>query len=129
MLRLLALGLARGEGAGGGLDGPAGISSGGVSSGKDSESGAGSSSSTMTSGGGEEAEVAMGRGGEGGRDTASDMVDPTEASETSDLSESSEVAEGEVLRGGGGTCVRPCLRGVERMVGCGGWCLWAGRVV
>ena len=130
-MRMLVRGLARGEAARGGLDGPAGISSSGVSSGKDSESRMGSSSSSMTSGLGEETEVARGRGGEGGRDTASDMVELTEASEASDLSESSEVAEGEVPRGGG-ACVRPCLRGVEVvrvMVWCGGWCLWVGSVV
>ena len=112
LMRSLARGLTRGEAAGGGLDGPAGISSSGVSSGKDPESGVGSSSSSMTYGLGEETEVARGRGGEGGRDAASDKVEWTEASEASDPSESLEVADGEEPRGREGTCVRPCLRGV-----------------
>ena len=101
MVRVAVRGLGRGETAGVGLDGSAGVSSGGASSGMDSESRTVSSSSTMTCGCEEEAELAWGRGGEGIRDAASDKVEWTEASEASDLSESSEVAEGEVSRGGG----------------------------
>ena len=86
--------------------------------------------SSMTSGLGEETEVARGRGGEGGRDTASDKVEWTEASEASDLSESSEVAEGEVPRGGGLAFGRVCAEwrrcgswfGV--VVGVCGWGVW-----
>ena len=130
LVRVAVRGLGRGETAGVGLDGSAGVSSGGASSGMDSESRTVSSSSTMTCGCEEEAELAWGRGGEGIRDAASDKVEWTEASEASDLAESSEVAEGEVSRGGG-ACVRPCLRGVVvvRMVWFGGLCLWVGRVV
>ena len=132
LVRGLARGLTRGEAAGGRLDGPAGISSGGVSSGRVAVTGVGSSSTSMTSRLGEEAEVALGRGVVGGGDTSSDMLDWTEGAEATDPSVSLEVADGEEPREGGGACVRPCLRGVEAlrdMVWSGGWCLWVGRVV
>ena len=50
LVRVVVRGLGRGETAGGGLDGPAGVSSSGVSSGKDSVSRTVSSSRTMTCG-------------------------------------------------------------------------------
>ena len=111
LMRGAARGLGRGETAGVGLDGPADVSAGGASSGMDSAARAVSSSSTMTCWWEEEAELALGRGGEGRRDASSERVERSEKAEASDFSES-EVAEGDWSRGGWGACLRPCLRGV-----------------
>ena len=87
-------GLGRGEAAGVGLDAPAVVSAGGASLGTDSAAGAVSSSRSMTCWGEGEAEVASGRGGDGGGDASADGVERREKAEATDLSES-EVGETE----------------------------------
>ena len=71
-------GLGRGEAAGVGLDAPAVGAAGGAALGMDSAAGGVSSSSTMTRWCEGEAELALGRGGDGRMDASSDMVERSE---------------------------------------------------
>ena len=78
LMRGAVRGLGRGEAAGVGLDVPAVVSAGGASLGMDSAARAVSSSSTMTCWCEGEAELALGRGGDGRRDASSDRVERSE---------------------------------------------------